>query len=351
MKIKRVVIITLFILIKNTELFSQGYNHNWLIGYTSGLDTNVISKRGWLQFDSNNVTVTPDNFKMPFRAAQGNISDANGDLLMVSNGCWIADASMDTMQNGGGLNPGLFTDDWCDDISGIPFPHSNIFIPYPEDTSKYFLFHQTGSYNVPNGKSLALYYSVVNMTLNSGLGGVINGQKNLIAIQDTLNPMLAACKHANGRDWWIVAFEDNTDVLYKVLVTPSGISSVTTQHMGVSPNFYGMGQANFSPDGKKFAYHHRDFGMGGVPVYHTIRLFDFDRCSGNLTNNSIISLTDSVSGNGLAFSSNSKYLYFDTFLKLFQLNTDTTNIQASLQLIAENDTFFLHFILSKLTFG
>ncbi|MBK7966398.1 MAG: hypothetical protein IPK10_14680 [Bacteroidetes bacterium] len=38
-------------------------------------------------------TLTPANFKMPFRAAQGNLSDENGNLLMVSNGCWIADAT------------------------------------------------------------------------------------------------------------------------------------------------------------------------------------------------------------------------------------------------------------------
>jgi hypothetical protein len=178
------------------------------------------------------------------------------------------------------------------------------------------------------------------MNLNGGLGGVPAGQKNLIAIQDTLNPMLAACKHANGRDWWVIAFEDNTDVIYKVMITPTGVTSVTTQSLGVSPNFYGLGQAQFSPDGKKFAYHHRDFGPGGVPIYHTIRLFDFDRCKGIMSNGQIISYTDSVnSGNGLAFSSNSRYLYFTTFMRIYQINTDSSNIQASLQLVAENDTF------------
>ncbi|MBK6642335.1 MAG: hypothetical protein IPG39_14470 [Bacteroidetes bacterium] len=94
----------LLLIFNSIELSGRGYNHNWLIGYDTGLfDTNVTSTKAWLKYDASNITVTPDNFKMPFRAAQGNISDANGNLLMVSNGCWIADATLDTMQNGGGF--------------------------------------------------------------------------------------------------------------------------------------------------------------------------------------------------------------------------------------------------------
>ncbi|MEO8150424.1 MAG: T9SS type A sorting domain-containing protein [Bacteroidia bacterium] len=322
------------------NLFGQGKNHNWLIGYTSGIDTNVISKRGWLQFDSNNIIVTPDNFKMPFLSAQGNISDENGNLLMVSNGCWIADATLDTMQNGGGLNPNSFTSNWCGTITGIPYWHSNMILPWSGDTTKFVLFHETGDYNVNNSKSSALYYTVIDMTLAGGLGGVPIGQKNLIAINDTLIPGMAACKHANGRDWWIIAFEDSTSNIYKILLTPSGITSITKQTLNVPLHYYDIGQANFSPDGKKFAYHYRDFYNGGLPVTHQIRLYDFDRCNGNFSNGQVISYVDSTySGNGLAFSSSSKYLYFTTFLKVFQMNTDTSNVQASLQLVAENDTF------------
>src|SRR5688572_11050069 len=109
------------------EINGQGYNHNWLIGYDTGLvDTNVTSTKAWLLFDASAISVNPDNFKMPFISTQGNISDTNGNLLMVSNGCWIADATGDTMLNGGGLNPNQFTDDWCDNVTGLPFPHSNI---------------------------------------------------------------------------------------------------------------------------------------------------------------------------------------------------------------------------------
>ncbi len=70
------------------------------------------------------------------------------------------------------------------------------------------------------------------MNLNGGLGGVPLGQKNQIAINDTLMPGMAACKHANGRDWWIIAFKDNSDIVYKFLLSPTGISAPIQQSPG-----------------------------------------------------------------------------------------------------------------------
>lgn len=271
---------------------------------------------------------------MKFFSTQGNISDINGNLLFSSNGCWIANTTGDTMMNGTGLNPSLFTSSYCPD--GLPLPHGNVIIPYPGDSTKYVLFHQTGG-STGGLASHELFFSVIDMTLDSGLGGVT--LKNQIAFQDTLSWGIAACKHANGRDWWIIAFKDSTDIVYEVLLTPTGLATVNQLSLGVPIHFYNMGQAQFSPDGKKFAYHYRDFFNGSLPVTHQIRLFDFDRCSGMFTNPNIISHTDSVSGNGLAFSSNSKYLYFTLFDKVMQVNTDTNNIQASLDTVAIYDGY------------
>lgn len=330
------------------EIHGQGFNHNWLLGYDTGLfDTNVTSTKSWLKFDAINVNILPDNFKMPFQAAQGNISDANGNLLMVSNGCWIADATLDTMQNGGGLNPSPFTTSWCDDEIGIPFPNSNLILPFPGDSLKYILFHQTGTDNV-NIKASFLYYTVIDMTLNGGLGGVIAGQKNLVALQAGLNPGLAACKHANGRDWWIIAFKDSSDIIFKFLLAPNGVSIPTQQSLGVPSPVYLLGQMLFSPDGKKMAYHYYD-GVWGA-VNHSVRLFNFDRCTGLFSNTNVINFVDSTVGLGTAFSNNSKYLYISTTDKILQFNTDTINIVASLDTVAINDGYAFPYPFLKTDF-
>lgn len=329
--------------------FSQGLTHNFLTGYSIALfDTHVTSTKSWLQFDQNNLTITPDSFKMAFRAAQGNISDESGNLLMVSNGCWVMNAIGDTMMNGSGLNPNSFTDDWCTNNAGNPYPHSNILLPWPDDSTKYILFHQTGNYFVPNLMSSELYYSIIDVTLDNGLGGVV--QKNQIIIQDILNAGMAACKHANGRDWWVVVLKENTDSIYKIQVTPQGITSVSTQSLGFPLHTFYNGQPQFSPDGKKFAYRYYEDLGGGNSFNNWVRLFDFDRCSGMFSNGYQINLVDSFAGLGLNFSPNSKYLYFSTFYKIFQVNTDTTNISSSLDTVAIWDGYCFPYNFTCTTF-
>ena len=335
--------VSLIILLFNLELnysFSQGISSHWLLGYSTGLfDTNVVSTKADLYFTQNNYTLTPANFKMPFMSAQGNLSDESGNILMVSNGCWIADATGDTMLNGGGLIPNSFSiPNWCNNYSGLPFQNSSVFVPHPSDSNLVYLLHQSGT-SSSNLKSSGLYSTLVDKTLNNGLGGVVSGQKNQIVFQMGLNPGIALCKHSNGRDWWVLVFKDSSDIVYTMSLTPSGFSSPIAQALGVSPiPLYLLGQMYFSPDGNKFAYSYY-YGVSGA-VDNYVRIFDFNRCTGLLSNTTQVTYFEPFGGLGLSFSPDSKKLYTSTFQKIFQLNLDTSNISASLSTVAINDGYY-----------
>ena len=277
---------------------------------------------------------------MPFNSTQGNISDVNGNFLMSSNGVWIANANNDTMLNGSGLNPNSFTSGAT--TYGLPLPNGNVFLPWPDDTTKFILFHQTGNYvnNIPTISS-EVYYSVIDMTHDGGLGEVV--QKNVVAYNDSIGWGLGACKHANGRDWWVVALSKNADSVLTFLLTASGVQFIGKQNLFVPAYPEWVGQPVFSPDGNKFSYSHGYTLNGGIYWYHDVRLFDFDRCTGIFSNPLVVDLSDGVFGFGVAFSPNSKYLYACSFLTIFQLNTDTSNIPASLQVVALNDSFYSPF--------
>ena len=124
---------------------------------------------------------------------------------MSSNGVWIANANNDTMLNGSGLNPGAYT---SANSNGLLIPHANVFLPFPGDSNRYVLFHHTAQNNGLYNIVYEVLYSVIDVTLDAGLGAVI--QKNQLAFTDTLNWGITACKHANGRDWWIVLQKDLT---------------------------------------------------------------------------------------------------------------------------------------------
>jgi len=312
-----------------TNLHSQGLSNQFLLGYADTFDIYTSSAKARIDFNSGSPVVTSENRKMRFYETQGNISDAQGNLLMSSNGVWIANANGDTMMNGSGLSPGQFTDDYAD---GLPIVNGCLIIPFPGSAQQYVLFHMTANYSY-GLRASELYYSIIDMTLDGGLGGVI--LKNQVAFQDTMSWGVGACRHANGRDWWIVALKDSSDIAYKILFTPDGIHSVAQQHLGNS--FYKVAsQLAFSPDGNKFAYS----AGTGPPFYIESRLFDFDRCSGQFSNYIYIPLNDSHPAWSAAFSPDSKHLYVATTYHVFQINTDTTDVAASLDSVATNDGYY-----------
>ena len=130
------------------------------------------------------------------------ISDANGELLFYSNGVQVVNAQHEVFSNGSGLSPGTFTDIFD---AGMPIPQGALIIPDPGNWQRYYLFHLNLSLEIP-GSFLPdkLFYSVIDMSLDNGLGN-ITSEKNIEIIQDSLvNGRLTAVRHGNGRDWWVL---------------------------------------------------------------------------------------------------------------------------------------------------
>ncbi|MBL0054534.1 MAG: hypothetical protein IPP29_25160 [Bacteroidetes bacterium] len=214
----------------------------------------------------------------------------------------------------------------------MPIPQAAILIDYPQKNNQYILFHLTGNYSNAQFPT-ELYYSLIDVSNDSVT------LKNQIIINDKIGYVLSACKHANGRDWWITAFKDSSDYVYSIEVTAQGISTPVLQKLNTPNHNAFINQPTFSRDGKQFAFH---YYYGTIPnnIYDEVRLFDFDRCTGQFSNYRSITIGPSNGGLGLAFSPNSKQLYFCTFDTVYQLQTDSTNLLTSLQVVAINDGFY-----------
>ena len=135
-------LLIIFFSIEETAL-SQGRNSIFFMGYHDAPTSNEAR----MVFTGTSYNLSLEQRDIPFIFTQGNIADENGNILMSSNGIFIADATGDTMLDGGGLNPDLFTDDWKQ--YGLPMPYANLFLPMPDDSNKYVLFHQVADYNAP----------------------------------------------------------------------------------------------------------------------------------------------------------------------------------------------------------
>ncbi|MBK8848421.1 MAG: T9SS type A sorting domain-containing protein [Bacteroidetes bacterium] len=238
---------------------------------------------------------------------------------MSSNGVWIANANNDTMLNGAGLNPGSNVNSWP---NGLLNTYANIFLPYPNDTNKYILFHHTDTVSGNTYMTRELFYSLIDMTLANGLGGVI--KKNQIAFQDTLSWGIAACRHANGRDWWIVAKKDNDDKIITVLFTDSGISNISYQSLNYSPyHLENINQLTFSRDGKQIMLSTYD---NPISKKCSLVISNFNRCTGMFSNTQVVLLSKNLYLWGLAFSASGNYAYACSSQNIFQVSTTTLQV-------------------------
>jgi hypothetical protein len=135
---------------------------------------------------------------------------------------------------------------------------------------------------------------------------------------------IAACKHGNGRDWWLIAQKDSSNTLFKLLITPNGIESITSQSLGYTP--FAAGNApriTFSPEGNKFLQTNYD---NPVDRTSTLVIADFDRCTGVFSNTLTIQLANGNYLSGLAFSPSSQYVYSCTSEHMFQVDVNTLSI-------------------------
>lgn len=315
------IIALLFVLPK--VFYAQGQDKLWLMGYGC-CSPNFTGTN--MDFRNGSLSIYPVQRLYSFTTTNGYIGDSSGNPLFLCNGVYVANALGDTMLNGGGLNPSTYTTDYSD--YGLFIPQANLVIPFPDDSSKYYLFHQTVDDQGGTYASLHLYYSVIDMALDSGKGGVV--QKNTMLLNDSLVPgRITACKHANGRDWWVFVHKFRSELQYKYLVTPSGIQGPYIDNLITIRNV-NVGQALFSEDGTKYAYFE---SSGGLDIW------SFDRCSGLFYDQIHIDIIDSGGPGGVAFSHNGRFLYVSKIFYLYQFDLAATDINASKIRIGTYDGF------------
>ncbi|MBL7962936.1 MAG: T9SS type A sorting domain-containing protein [Flavobacteriales bacterium] len=313
------------VLLMISSAIGQGLDNLWMGGYEN------FSPPPWGGSDVDFVTGSPvislQARDIDLYHTATNITDASGNLLFFTNGVVVGKQDGDTMQNGSGLNPSDYTDNWYP--AGLLLYQANLIIPDPGDPNHYYLFHSTID-NLPAFTPQYLYVSVIDMSLNGGEGEVVS--KNLAIFDGPLQiGRLNAVRHGNGRDWWVYAHEYNSDVFLRWLVTPQGPSGPLSQNVGLYKPL-DAGQVVFSQDGQRFAYYTGD--TTGLD------LFDVDRCDGTFTYAGHVDVDSVQYGVGVSFSPSGRFLYLSAVTELYQVDADATDLQASLTVIAVWDSTY-----------
>ncbi len=180
------------------------------------------------------------------------------------------------------------------------------------------------------------------MSADNGLGEVVIKNQQLFG--DTMSSAgMTACKHANGRDWWLVRNEYHTNCYYVWLVTPDSILGPIKQCIGYPIDINDTNSGfEFSPDGNYFA-HQVATGINSI----ALEVMDFDRCTGQLTNAIFTDIPNSLTKGvftSTEFSSDSRFLYGFMTEIVYQIDLDTSDIPASITKVGE-------WIFSDTTYG
>jgi hypothetical protein len=319
---KRILTI-LFSLLAGLGVMGQGYDVNWVIGPNASL----------LNFRNDTVTLDSIQNEIWFFLTSACISNASGDLLFTCYGSCATDKNGDSLQNGCNLCPCAYT---TQNPDGFAFPQAAIFIPKPDDTSLYYLFDFSAD-TLNSQRPGTLYYSLLDRRSNGGLGAITT--KNIPILQGHMlrGGGMTACKHANGRDYWLIMGASGVNTYYEFLITPDSVRGPYIQSIGQDfPLNYNISYSKFSMDGSKFAT--------GIYEGAPILLMDFDRCSGQFSNpikifhnSSGPDMTNQGSAS-LEFSNNGRFLYSSNSNDLTQYDLWSDDIQDSSELYVADST-------------
>ena len=363
--IKNIILAIFFLLISNT-IYSQGEANNWFFGYGAGL-----------VFDNVNNTVTPtaaaQNTIATFEGCSS-ISDPNGNLKFYTDGRDVWDANHVLMPNanyyfGSGL------------LGDPSSTSSAVIIPKPGDLDKYYVFtvdephHQnawafpdqgpadfngfsTTEYNdsftsVPEGDdgfNNGLNYSLVDMTLNNGMGDIDLVEKNIQLLTYDQNnaeqikykcgEKISAVEHADGQSYWVLTHFISSFYAFRVDsdgVNPSPSISNVTPSIGIEGyRRNAIGYLKSSPNGEKIAIAHNQNGTqeGEFANNGSAWIYDFNKETGQVTGAMEVLSNDRFYG--VAFSQNSEKVYFSSNTGVQQIDLTATDVPNSAEFIYVN---------------
>jgi gliding motility-associated-like protein len=293
-------IVFLLALLPVEAVFSQLLNNNWVFGYNSRVNFSSgtpVGSTGTSIFASEGCASVSD--------------PVSGNLLFYTDGVTVWNAGNAVMQNGSGL------------LGGDPLLLSStaaaVIVPKPQSSTEYYII----CVDDLDGGNAGVTYSLVDMTLAGGLGGIVAGQKN-ITLYAGQSEKLHVVPNACNTGYWVLTagIDGNSIAAFEVL--SSGIN--TTPVLSTTNAFLNLsGHIKVNPQGNKLVV--ANFFQGGFELY------DFNNSTGTVSNPIQVSTPFSNSPwYGFEFSPDGSRLYTANTLQFYQFTISSGNaaaIQAS----------------------
>lgn len=248
------------------------------------------------------------------------VSDDCGNILFYTDGGRVYNRNHTVMQNGYGL------------AGNSTSTQSAIIVPNPANADQYYIFT---IYSISG-----FYYSVVDMTMDNGNGGLVPARKNIqipiLQGQYKASEKVTVALTAECNGFWIITHA--VDKFYSFKLTDQGFATIpviTTIGMNIplEAAASSIGYLKASADSKKLAIAHKR--VAGFTAEHgALAIYDFDNTTGVVSNENILYAADLTtlprSYYGVEFSPNGQVLYATTEENaLYQYDLTAANIPST----------------------
>lgn len=250
MRIRSLLLLTAFLFFVPLAQ-AQLQNHQWRFGFGAGLN-----------FLTNPVSYVPAVISAPEGSAS--IADRNtGALLFYTDGLTVWNRNNQVMLNGTGLLGGS--------ILLQSSTSAAVIAPRPGSATQFYIV-TIDEQDSNNG----LRYSLVDMTLDGGLGGIVAGQKNVVLDASLRSEKLQTVPNNLNNGLWIVTKDNPGNGFYAFELLATGFSTIPVVSIVGGQHGNGAGHMRFNRQMTKIA-------MGNF-FDRTIEMFDFNRATGQFTN-------------------------------------------------------------------
>ena len=314
---KRFIITTVLILACCAVSTAQLETIKWYFGQNAGLD-----------FSTPEPKAEPNSNLMTLEGI-ATFCDTVGNLLFYTDGRTVWNRQHRVMLNGEGL------------IGHPSSTESAIIVPCPLKPHIYYVF-VVDAERGDNGLS----YSLVDMTLDGGLGGITD-EKN-IQLEQCVGEKVTAVRNYNNTGVWVLSRLDPGDEVVEYFIDEDGLhpESRKTFHVseffvpekvqGYDPN-YAIGYMRVSPNGKKIAClmeTSSSVSVGDDIPCSFLEVFDFNPANGEVTHSLtyLVVPTDEdpvVTVYGVEFSNDASMLYFSLLNSVYQMDLSYDDAEKS----------------------
>jgi len=305
------------------------------------------------------------------------ISNAEGNLLFYTDGQTVWNRNHEIMQNGNYFGGTGLLGDPSSTSSGL-------IVPKPNNPTQYYIFtvdepHHNNAASFPNqfngtydtgggvpgqddGFNNGFNYSLVDITLNGGLGDVVATEKNIPLITyDPLNNLesaykcsekITAVRAEDCSSFWVITHFGNSFYAFKIDETGVDIAPVISSVGPYIPiegyRRNALGYLKASPDASKLVVsHHGEATITAGDAGGGVYLFDFDNETGIVSNSlELYSPQNNDSPYGVEFSAENRKVYATVGIgqsgngasQVLQWNLESVDIPGSIEVVHSSNS-------------